>query len=108
MINKNYLYLFSSIISGYIGNIMIKQSDGFTKTKPIIIGAITFLVYMYSMAMALKSIPFGINYIAYSSSLIVLTALTGIFVYNDEYNFHTILGTILVLLGIIIIRLYKK
>ena len=108
MIDKSYLYLISAIISGYIGNIMIKQSDGFTKTKYIIFTYITFLAFVYFMAMSLKTIPFGINYITYSSSLVILTALTGIFIYNEKYNFYTILGTILVLLGITIIHLYKK
>ena len=108
MINKNYLYLFLAIITGYIGNIMIKQTQGFTKTKSIIFAYIAFLAYVYFMALSLKTIPFGINYITYSSSLVILTALTGIYIYSEKYNFHTILGTILVLLGIIIIHLYKK
>lgn len=108
MIDKSYLYLISAIIFGYTGNILIKESQEFTKTIPIIFACITFLVYIYSMAMALKSIPLGINYITYSSSVIILTTLSGIYIYNEKYNFHTILGTILVLLGITIIHLYKK
>ena len=97
MIDKSYLYLFSAIVSGYTGNVMIKQSQGFTKTTPIIIACITFLACIYFMGMALKKIPFGLNYITYSSSLIILTTLTGIYIYKEKYNYHTILGTILVL-----------
>ena len=108
MIDKSYLYLISAIIFGYTGNILIKESQGFTKTIPIIFACITFLACVYFMAMSLKTIPFGINYITYSSSVIILTTLSGIFIYNDKYNFHTILGSILVLLGIAIIHLYKK
>ena len=100
MIDKSYLYLCLAIISGYLGNIMAKQSIGFTKIKPSILASILFLICIYSMSMSLKKIPLGLTYITYSCSLIILTTLSGIYFYKEKYNIHTILGTILVLVGI--------
>ena len=100
MIEKSYLYLCLAIISGYLGNIMAKQSIGFTKIKPSILASILFLICIYSMSMSLKKIPLGLTYVTYSCSLIILTTITGIYFYKENYNIHTILGTILVLVGI--------
>ena len=98
-----------SYISGYLGNIMAKQSIGFTKIKHSLLASILFLIYAYYMSMSLKKIPLGITYyITYSSSLIILTTVTGIFFYKEKYNHHTIVGTILVLVGISNIYLNKK
>ena len=57
--------------------------------------------------MSLKKISLGLTYITYSSSLIILTTVSGIYFYKEKYNIYTILGTILVLLGIGTIYLNK-
>ena len=108
MIDKSYLYLFLAIINGYLGNIMAKQSIGFTKIKPALLASIFFLICVYYMSMSLKKIPLGLTYITYSSSLIILTTVTGVCFYKEKYNHHTILGTILILMGIGNIYLNKK
>ena len=100
MIDKSYLYLCLAIITGYLGNIMAKQSIGFTKIIYSLLASIFFLICIYSMSMSLKKISLGLTYITYSSSLIILTTVSGIYFYKEKYNIYTILGTILVLLGI--------
>jgi len=87
---------------------MAKQSIGFTKIKHSLLASILFLIYAYYMSMSLKKIPLGITYITYSSSLIILTTVTGIYFYKEKYDLHTIVGTILVLVGIGNIYLNKK
>jgi len=87
---------------------MAKQSIGFTKIKPALLASIFFLICVYYMSMSLKKIPLGLTYITYSSSLIILTTVTGICFYKEKYNHHTILGTILILMGIGNIYLNKK
>lgn len=108
MIDKSYLYLCAAIISGCLGNIMAKQSLGFTKIIPSLLASILFLVCVYCISMALKNIPLGLTYITYSTSLILLITLTGICFYKEKYNYHTILGIILILIGIVNIYINKK
>jgi|UniRef100_A0A6C0AMD7 small multidrug resistance pump len=106
--NKGYLYLTIAVISGCIGNIMAKQSNGFTKILPSVIASITLLIYIYCFAIALKTIPLGLTYITYSTILVLFTTLFGICFYNEHFNKYTILGTILILSGITIIYLKKN
>ena len=106
--NKGYLYLATAIISGCIGNILAKQSNGFTKVLPSLIGSITFIICIYCFAIALKTIPMGLTYITYSTALVLFTTLIGICFYNEPFNKYTILGTILILSGITIIYTKKN
>lgn len=104
--NEGYIYLLIAIVSGCIGNIMAKESKGFTKIIPSLIGSIAFFVCIYCFAITLKTIPLGLTYITYSTILVLFTTLFGICFYNERFNKYTILGTILILSGITII--YSK
>ena len=105
--NEGYIYLLIAIVSGCIGNIMAKESKGFTKIIPSTIGAILFFVCIYCFSITLKTIPLGLTYITYSSILVLFTTLFGICFYNESFNKYTIFGTILILSGITVIY-YKK
>tara|TARA_B100000131_G_C17871455_1_gene514399 strand:- start:35 stop:358 length:324 start_codon:yes stop_codon:yes gene_type:complete len=106
--NEGYIYLLIAIISGCIGNIMAKESKGFTKIIPSTTGAIFFLVCIYCFSITLKTIPLGLTYITYSSIVVLFTTLFGICFYNESFNKYTILGTILVLSGITVIYCKKN
>ena len=108
MIDKSYLYVCTAIISGYLGNIMSKQSLGFTKIIPSLLAIILVFICICSYTMALKNIPLGLAFITYSISLILLITLTGICFYKEKYNYHTILGIILILIGLVNIYINKK
>tara|TARA_B100001741_G_C16457407_1_gene553437 strand:- start:227 stop:550 length:324 start_codon:yes stop_codon:yes gene_type:complete len=104
--DEGYIYLLIAIVSGCIGNIMAKESKGFTKIIPSAIGVISFFICIYCFSITLKTIPLGLTYITYSTMLVLFTTLFGICFYNERFNKYTILGTILILSGITII--YSK
>ena len=106
--NEGYIYLLIAIVSGCIGNIMLKESKGFTKIIPSTIGAIFFIVCIYCFSITLKTVPLGLTYITYSSIVVLFTTLFGICFYNESFNKYTILGTILVLFGITVIYCKKN
>ena len=106
--NKGYIYLLIAIVSGCIGNIMAKESKGFTKIIPSVIGGTLMLVVYYFFTQTLKIVPMSITCITYFVSLILFTTFVGVYFYNESFNKYTILGTILILFGITIIYLNKN
>jgi len=102
--NAAYIYLFIATIFGYIGNILAKKSNGFTNILYGIISIITIAICIYCLSQVYSYIPFSLAYITYAVSLILFTMLTGILVYKEKMNRYRIFGTVLIIIGIIIIH----
>ena len=101
--NAAYIYLFIATIFGYIGNILAKKSNGFTNIW-YGISIITIAISVYCLSQVYSYIPFSLAYITYAVSLILFTMLTGILVYKEKMNRYRIFGTVLIIIGIIIIH----
>ena len=108
MINSynGYIYLLLSIVSACICNVFIKLSDGFTKLIPGIIALIFTIILTILLGITYTKMELNVSYPIYASSVILFTCIFGIVVYKETLTKFTILGTILIILGII--ALFKK
>jgi small multidrug resistance pump len=108
MINSynGYIYLLLSIISSCICNVFIKLSDGFTKIVPSSVALIFTIILTILLGITYTKMELNISYPIYASSVILFTCIFGIVVYKEKMTKYTILGTILIILGII--ALFKK
>ncbi|MFV0339119.1 MAG: DMT family transporter, partial [Parachlamydiaceae bacterium] len=77
-----YLYLALAIIFEVIGSSCIKASDGFTKWLHTVIVAITYLICIYYLSLALKSMPLGLAYALWGGLGIVLTAIITVLIFK--------------------------
>jgi len=102
--NIYYFYLFLAIIFGYIGNISAKKSKGFTIISYVLLSIMAIALCMYCLSKVFNEFPFGFTYITYAVSLILLTMFSGILFYKEKMNMYKIFGTILIIVGIIIIH----
>ena len=103
-----YIFLAVAIFFGTTSNSFAKSAQGYTLLIPTIISAITIILCMYSLSNVMKTIPIGITYASFAGLTIIATAVVGVFKYNQIPNFYTILGLVLIIVGVLMVNLTNK
>ena len=105
---KGYLFLIIAIILETIGTSLLKVSDQFTKLFPSLGAIIAYIGCFYILSLSLKTIPIGIAYGIWVGAGIVLVMLVGFCFFKQTPDFAAILGTILIISGIVVINVFSK
>tara|TARA_B100001093_G_scaffold141661_1_gene134120 strand:+ start:2336 stop:2659 length:324 start_codon:yes stop_codon:yes gene_type:complete len=100
---NGYIYLLLAIVSSCICNVFIKLSDGFTKIVPASIAIIFTIILTILLGIAYTKMELSISYPIYASVVILFTCIFGIVVYKESITKNTILGTLLIIIGIIVL-----
>ena len=103
-----YIFLAVAIFFGTSSNSFAKSAEGFTLWVPSLISAITIILCMYSLSNVMKSIPIGITYASFAGLTIIATTVVGIIKYNQMPNLYTIIGLVLIIMGVIMVNLMSK
>jgi small multidrug resistance pump len=103
-----YIFLAIAIFFGTASNSFAKSAEGFTLWIPSLISAITIILCMYSLSNVMKSIPIGITYASFAGLTIIATTVVGIIKYNQMPNLYTIIGLVLIIMGVIMVNLMSK
>ena len=103
-----YIFLAVAIFFGTTSNSFAKSAQGYTLLIPTVISAITIILCMYSLSNVMKTIPIGITYASFAGLTIIATAVVGVFKYNQIPNFYTILGLVLIIVGVLMVNLTNK
>ena len=103
-----YIFLIVAIIFGTTSNNFAKNAEGFTLPIPTIVSAVTIILCMYSLSNVMKVIPIGITYASFAGLTIIATAVVGIVKYNQIPNFYTIIGLVLIIIGVLMVNLMHK
>ena len=99
-----YLFLAFAIILEITGTSFVKDTEGFTKWIPSLICLIAICFSYYLLSHVVNFVPVGITYATWSGLGIAAITIIGIYKYNQIPNFPTIVGLILIILGVIIIN----
>ena len=103
-----YIFLVVAIFFGTTSNSFAKSAEGFTLIIPTIISAITIILCMYSLSNVMKVIPIGITYASFAGLTIIATAVVGGIKYNQIPNFYTIIGLVLIIIGVLMVNLMNQ
>lgn len=103
-----YIFLALAIVFGTTSNSFAKSAEGFTNLVPTIISAVTIILCMYALSNVMKVIPIGITYASFAGLTIIATALVGIIKYNQLPNFYTMIGLVLIIVGVAIVNLMNR
>ena len=104
-ISNSYIFLVLAIIFGTASNSFAKSADGFTQWLPSFASAVTIILCMYALSNVMKEIPIGVTYASFAGLCIVATAVVGIVKYNQLPNFFTIIGLLLIIIGVLMVNL---
>ena len=103
-----YIILLLAVILGTAANGFAKGANGFTLIIPSLLTAITIVGCMFTLSIVMKTIPVGITYASFAGLCIIATTLVGVYKFNQMPDFFTIIGLILIILGVLIVNLLGK
>ena len=101
----SYLFLVLAVFLGVTSNSFAKSAEGFTLLVPSIITAITIVLCMYALSMVMKNIPMGITYASFAGLTILATVAVGVFRFNQIPNLYSLVGLILIIIGVLMVNL---
>ncbi|MFJ8067129.1 DMT family transporter [Psychrobacillus sp. NPDC096426] len=101
---RGYSLLSISIISEIFGTAMLKLSEGFTNLGPSIAVVVGYGLSFYCLALCLKTIPLSLAYAIWSGVGTAITALIGVFFWNDPFNLLTLSGLALIIGGVVLLN----
>ena len=104
----SYLFLALAVVLGVASNSFAKSAEGFTLLVPSIITAITIVLCMYALSMVMKNIPMGITYASFAGLCILATAAVGVYKYGQIPSLSSMLGLLLIIIGVLIVNLLGK
>ena len=99
-----YIFLAFAIILEIVGTSFVKDTAGFTRWVPSIICLGTICFSYYFMSHAVGFVPLGIAYATWSGLGIIALTTVGIYKYNQVPNVPTIMGLIIIIVGVIIVN----
>ena len=105
---SSYLFLAIAVFLGVTSNSFAKSAEGFTLFVPSIITAITIVLCMYALSLVMKNIPMGITYASFAGLTIIATVIVGVIKYNQVPNLYSIIGLILIVIGVLMVNLLGK
>ena len=81
----------------------LKASDGMTRLVPSLVALLGYGVAFFCLSRALQTIPLGVSYAIWSGVGIVALTLVGLFAYRQTLGLGELIGTCLILAGVIVI-----
>ena len=103
-----YIILVLAVILGTAANGFAKSANGFTLLIPSIFTALTIVGCMFTLSLVMKSIPVGITYASFVGLCIIATTFLGIYKFDQTPDLLTIIGLILIIIGVLIVNLVGK
>jgi small multidrug resistance pump len=101
-------YLLGAILSEVIATNALKLSEGFTKPVPSLVVVVGYGIAFYLLSLALKDIPLGVAYAIWSALGTVGTVLVGVLVWKMPLNLPSILGIVLIVVGVILLNVFGE
>ena len=104
---KPYFYLIGAIFCEVIGTMLLPLSENFSKPLPSITLLIAYILAFYLLTFALEGIPIAIAYSTWAGMGIMLISILGKILYDQALQWQTVLGLILIVIGVIIVNSYS-
>jgi len=97
-------YLLTAIVSEVFGSSMLKLSTIAKSRLPVVGIIVGYIVSFYLLSLALITIPLSFGYAVWSGLGTALTAIVGVYLFKEKINKQTVIGIVLLVIGIILMR----
>ena len=104
----SYIYLFGAILCEVTGTMLLPVSKNFTKPIISIILVLAYVMAFYLLTFALKEIPLAIAYATWAGMGVFLVTLLGYYFYSDSLQWQSLVGLLLIAIGVAIVNIYKN
>ena len=103
----SYVYLIGAILCEVTGTMLLPISKNFTRPFITITLVLAYVMAFYLLTFALKEIPLAIAYATWAGMGIFLITVLGYFFYSESLQWQTVLGLVLIAVGVAIVNSYK-
>jgi small multidrug resistance pump len=103
-----YLFLALAILAETAGTTALQASQQFTRLWPSVIVVVAYAISFYLLAQTLRYMPVGVVYAIWSGLGIVFIAAIGYVVFGQKLDLPAVIGTAMILAGIVVIQLFSK
>lgn len=103
-----YIFLFIAILSEIIATSFLKLSYGFSKLFPSVIVIIGYSLSFFLLSLSLKTLPVNIVYAIWCGLGILGIAFIGTYFFQEAFGWWNLIGTLLIMIGVIILTLTTK
>ena len=104
---ESYLILILAILFEVIGTIMLPMSHGFTRLVPSLFIISLYILSFYCLSLITNKIPLAILYSTWAGCGVFLVSLISYLYYGQKLNIESIIGLILIVLGVAVVNTYK-
>jgi small multidrug resistance pump len=104
-LGTSYAFLAVAVILGVTSNSFAKSAEGFTLLFPSIVTGITIVACMYALSLVMKNIPMGITYASFAGLTIIATVIVGVIRFNQVPNLYSLIGLVLIIIGVLMVNL---
>ena len=100
-----YVYLLFAILAEILATSGLKLTEGFSKLIPTILVLTGYGIAFYLLSLTLRDLPVSIVYAIWSGIGIVGIAIIGFYFFKEPFGIWHLVGTTLILVGVIILNL---
>ena len=102
-----YITLFAAVALEVLGTMLLPVTKSFTKALPSIVVILSYGISIYFLAILSQKLSLAIIYASWAGlGVFSVTFLSYIF-FKQTLNWQTIIGLFLIVVGVIIVNLYK-
>ena len=102
-----YIILFFAIVFEVLGTMLLPASQNFTKLLPASILLVSYGASFYFLALVSQKLPLAIIYASWAGLGVFSVALLGYIFYQQSMNWQTIVGLFLIIIGVVLVNIYK-
>jgi len=102
-----YFLLFAAISFEVIGTMLLPATQNFTKLIPSTITLVSYGISFYLLAHLSQKLPLSIVYASWAGLGVFSVTLLSYFFYKQSLNWQVIFGLSLIVLGVIIVNIFK-
>jgi len=103
-----YFLLALAILAETAGTTALQASQQFTRFWPSVLVVVAYAISFYLLAITLKYMPVGVVYAIWAGLGIVFIAAIGYIVFGQKLDAPAMIGTAMIIAGIVVIQLFSK
>ncbi len=103
-----YFVLAIAVCFEVLGTSMLPATHNFTRIGPTAATLLSYAVSFYLLTLSLRYIPLAVVYATWSGMGVFLVACIGYFIYAQALQWQTVLGLVLIVVGVILVNIHSS
>jgi small multidrug resistance pump len=104
----SWIYLASAILLDVAGTVLLKVSNGFTRSVPAALMVGAYAASLVPFGLAARGLPMGVLYACWSALGTALVAIVGILWFKEPANAGKLVSLAMIIGGLIVMNLTSR